>query len=70
HLCTSKAGTDLIEVASGIYEEAEKLGIKVKYDTITLINKLRESSPERFRARYIRENIDVYINKEGELYFS
>jgi Tfx family DNA-binding protein len=70
HLCTIKAGTDLIEVASSIYEEAEKLGIKVKYDTITLINKLRESSPERFRARYIRENIDVYINKEGELYFS
>jgi Tfx family DNA-binding protein len=70
HLCTIKAGTDLIEVASGIYDEAEKLGIKVKYDTITLINKLRESSPERFRARYIRENIDVYINKEGELYFS
>ncbi len=70
HLCTIKAGTDLIEVASSIYEEAEKMGIKVKYDTITLINKLRESSPERFRARYIRENIDVYINKEGELYFS
>ncbi len=70
HLCTIKAGTDLIEVASGIYEEAEKMGIKVKYDTITLINKLRESSPDRFRARYIRENIDVYINKEGELYFS
>jgi transcriptional regulator len=41
----------------------------VKYDTISLINKLRESSPERFKARHIRENIEVYINEEGDLYF-
>ena len=27
------------------------------------------STPERFRAREVRENIEVYINDEGELYF-
>lgn len=69
HLCTIQTGTDLLEVAPIIYREAEKIGIKVKYDTISLINKIRDSSPERFKARYIRENIDVYINDEGDLYF-
>jgi hypothetical protein len=69
HLCTIKAGTDLLEVASYIYKEAEKIGIKVKYDTISLINKLRDSAPERFKARYVKEDVDVYINDEGELYF-
>ncbi|MBP1928540.1 Tfx family DNA-binding protein [Methanolinea mesophila] len=69
HLCTIPAGSDLLEVAPFIYREAAKLGIKVKYDTISLINKLRESSPERFKARHIRENIEVYINEEGDLYF-
>jgi DNA-binding protein, Tfx family len=69
HLCTIQSGTDLLEVAPVIYREAEKIGIKVKYDTISLINKIRDSSPERFKARYIRENIDVYINDEGDLYF-
>ena len=69
HLCTIQSGTDLLEVAPIIYREAEKIGIKVKYDTISLINKIRDSSPERFKARYIRENIDVYINDEGDLYF-
>jgi Tfx family DNA-binding protein len=69
HLCTIPAGSDLLEVAPFINREAAKLGIKVKYDTISLINKLRESSPERFKARHIRENIEVYINEEGDLYF-
>ena len=69
HLCTIQAGTDLLEVSPIVYKEAEKLGIKVKYDTISLINKIRESTPERFKARHVRENIEVYINEEGELYF-
>jgi Tfx family DNA-binding protein len=69
HLCTIQAGTDLLDVPPVVYQEAERHGIKVKYDTISLINKLRESAPERFRARQVRENVDVYINDEGDLYF-
>jgi len=69
HLCTIKSGSDLIEATKEIYTEAEKLEIKVCYDTISLVNKIRESNPQRFKARYVREDIEVYINKEGELYF-
>jgi Tfx family DNA-binding protein len=69
HLCTIQAGMDLLDVAPFIYSEAEKIGIKVKYDTISLINKIRESSPDRFKARHVKDNIEVYINDEGDLYF-
>ncbi len=69
HLCTIPAGTDLLEVGSIIYREAEKLGIKVRYDTISLINKMRDAIPERFKARFVKENIDVYINDDGDVYF-
>ncbi len=69
HLCTLRAGTDLLKTPELIYGEAEKMGIKVKYDTISLINRLRDSNPERFRARYIREDVEVYINEDGDLYF-
>ena len=69
HLCTIPAGTDLLEVGRIIYREAEKLGIKVKYDTISLINRMRDAIPERFKARYVKDNVEVYINKEGEIYF-
>lgn len=70
HLCTIPGGTDLLEFVPLIYREAEKLGIKVRYDTISLINKIREAVPERFKARFVKENINVYITEEGELYFS
>jgi Tfx family DNA-binding protein len=69
HLCTVKSGTDLFDAAKMIYAEAENNGIKVRYDTISLINRLKESNPERFRARFIREDVEVYINDDGELYF-
>lgn len=69
HLCTIGSGMDLLEIAPHIYDEAEKIGVKVKYDTISLINKLRDATPERIRARYIKEDIEVYINDEGDLYF-
>lgn len=69
HLCTVKSGTDLFDAAKMIYAEAESNGIKVRYDTISLINRLKESNPERFRARFIREDVEVYINDDGELYF-
>jgi transcriptional regulator len=43
--------------------------VKVKYDTITLINRLRDANPERFKARQVREDVEVYINQDGDLYF-
>ncbi|QSZ67148.1 Tfx family DNA-binding protein [Methanofollis aquaemaris] len=69
HLCTVKAGTDLIEATSDIFQEAEKHGTKVKYNTIELINRLHDSNPGKFRARYVREDVEVYINQEGDLFF-
>ena len=45
------------------------MGVKVKYDTITLINRLRDANPDRFRGRQVREDVEVYINEDGDLYF-
>ncbi|NYT04961.1 MAG: Tfx family DNA-binding protein [Methanomicrobiales archaeon] len=69
HLCTIRNGTDLLDAAKAIFTAAEALHIKVRYDTIGLANRLRESNPERVRGRFIREDIEVYLSDEGELYF-
>ncbi|MDG6257229.1 MAG: Tfx family DNA-binding protein [Methanomicrobiaceae archaeon] len=69
HIYTIRDGTDVLDAVRDIFVEAEKVNIKVRYDTISLINRLRESVPERIRGRFIREKIDVYINDDGELYF-
>jgi hypothetical protein len=69
HLCTIESGSDLFDIPSIIFSEAEKLNIKVKYDTISLINHLRESRPRSYQARALSEDIDVYITNDGEIYF-
>jgi len=69
HLCTLKGGLDLLKAPEIIYTEAERVGVKVKYDTVSLINRLRDSNPDRFRGRQVREDVEVYINEDGDLYF-
>ncbi|MDD1703778.1 MAG: Tfx family DNA-binding protein [Methanoregula sp.] len=68
-LTTILSGTDLFEVPAIIFSEAEKINIKVKYDTISLINRLRESRPQCCKARCMCEDVIVYITDRGELYF-
>ncbi|MFA7304911.1 MAG: Tfx family DNA-binding protein [Methanoregula sp.] len=68
-LCIIPSGTDLFDVPTMIFAEAEKTNIKVKYDTISLINLMRESRPQACSARLICEDIQVYLTEKGELYF-
>jgi Tfx family DNA-binding protein len=68
-LCVIKAGIDLLSVPSLIYKEAEKKGIKVKYDTINLLNHIRTNIPEKCRGRHIRDEFIIFINESGELYY-
>jgi HTH-type transcriptional regulator, fmd operon transcriptional regulator len=69
HLCTIPSGTDLFDVPAIVFGEAEKINIKVKYDTISLINHIREARPQCCKARCMCEDIVVYITDQGELYF-
>lgn len=69
HLCTIPSGTDLFDVPAIVFGEAEKINIKVKYDTISLINRIREARPQCCKARCMCEDILVYITDQGELYF-
>lgn len=68
-LCTISTGMDLLDAASLVYMEAEKHGIKVKYDTLSLLNRIRDSAPGRTRARLVKGDIEVYITPDGDLYF-
>ncbi len=70
HLCTIAVGTDLFDVPPIIFAEAEKHKIKVNYDTISLINHLRESRPKSYKARCTSEPVEVYLSSSGEIYFS
>ncbi|MHC1626274.1 MAG: Tfx family DNA-binding protein [Methanoculleaceae archaeon] len=69
-ILTLHEGEDALDAAAKIYDEAEKRGIKVRYDTIALLSHMRTSMPKRFRGRYIKHDIDVYLSENGEVYFT
>lgn len=68
-LCTLKAGSDLFDSAPLIFGEAGKIDIKVTTDSIDLINRLRAENPKRIHGRHIKEDIEVFLREDGELYF-
>ncbi|HOT93865.1 MAG TPA: Tfx family DNA-binding protein [Methanoregulaceae archaeon] len=68
-LCEIPAGADLLAVPERVFREASSRGVKVRYDTIGLINRLRESLPEHLQARFVKADIQVYLNDDGEVYF-
>lgn len=68
-LCTLPKGTDLMDAPKLIFVAAAPMNIKIRYDTLALINRLSSSIPEKIKSRYIKEDVDVYLNNEGDLYF-
>jgi Tfx family DNA-binding protein len=68
-LCILSAGTDLMNAPQIIYKAAAPLNIKIRYDTIALINRIRSQMPDKIKGRHVREDIRVYLNTGGNLYF-
>ena len=70
NLCELAAGTDLMETSKQIYAAASAENIKIKYDTLALINRISRAVPEKIKSRLIKDVISVYITNDGDLYFS
>jgi Tfx family DNA-binding protein len=68
-LCVIPSGTDLLDVPTRIFREASDRSVKVRYDTIGLINRLRDSIPQEVHGRFVKDEIHVYLNDDGEIYF-
>ena len=68
-LCTLVSGTDLMTAPAKIYTAASPRNVKIKYDSLSLINRISAAVPEKIKGRLILDNIRVYLNKEGDVYF-
>lgn len=68
-LCTIRAGSDLFDSVPLIVEEAKKLGIKMTSDPMDIINRLREEFPQRIHGRFIKQDIEVFLDPSGGLTF-
>ena len=68
-LCILNAGSDLFNSSPFIVEEAKKTGMDLKIDPIDLINRLMEEFPNRIHDRFIKKDIEVYLEESGGLMF-
>lgn len=68
-LCCIERGTDLIQAAEFIFNEAGKMNIKVIYNTLEVCDRIKEQVPDSYRDRKLRAEVGVYIKENGDLYF-
>jgi len=55
-------------VITAFYAEMTKRGVPLPEDPMELINRLRAENPERIHGRLIKNNIDIYLLNDGEIY--
>jgi HTH-type transcriptional regulator, fmd operon transcriptional regulator len=67
-ICTFREGADLMGVITAFYAEMTKRGVPLPEDPMELINRLRAENPERIHGRLIKNNIDIYLLNDGEIY--
>jgi Tfx family DNA-binding protein len=58
-------GTDLFEVPKMVFTEATRKTIKVKENSISLVDLIRDNAPEKLAGRRVREPITVIVLSGG-----
>jgi hypothetical protein len=64
---TVAENTDLDAAVRLIFAEADKAGIHVAHDQLTLAAKIREEAMDKIRHRLILKEFEVGITKEGKI---
>lgn len=64
---TVPAGTDLYDIPPLIFNEADRKKIKIAVDSATIIVKLKTVSPEKIHRRVTVDEIDVSVDKNGNV---
>jgi len=68
-ICTLEEGSDLFDSVPLILAEAEKAGIPLPDDPMMIINRIRLENPDRIHGRYVKKEILVYLQSNGDLDF-
>ena len=64
---TVPAGTDLYDIPPLIFKEADRKKIKIAVDSATIVVKLKTVSPEKIHRRITVDEIDVSVDKNGNV---
>lgn len=64
---TIPVNTDLYEIATLIFQAADKKGIKISLDSAMVIVKLKSEAQEKIHGRVTIGDIDVSVDERGNL---
>ena len=64
---TVPADTDLFDIPPLIFKEADRKKIKIAVDSATIIVKLKTASPEKIHRRVTVDEIEVSVDKNGNV---
>ncbi|GBE54545.1 MAG TPA: Tfx family DNA-binding protein [Euryarchaeota archaeon] len=60
-----KDGEDIFNVPKEVFSCATICNIKVKENTLSLIDKIKRSVPDKIQGRVVKEKIEITILKDG-----
>ncbi|MGA9140596.1 MAG: Tfx family DNA-binding protein [Methanocella sp.] len=64
---TVPSGTDLYDIPPRVFKEADRKKIKIAVDSATIIVKLKTVSPEKIHRRVTVDEIEVSVDKNGNV---
>ena len=64
---TVPPGTDLYDIPPLLFKEADRKKIKIAVDSATIIVKLKTVSPEKIHRRVTVDEIEVSVDKNGNI---
>ena len=60
-------GIDVLKIPDIVFEKADNEGIKVKYNTLELIEFIKEQASEFIEKRTVKKKFKIYVLENGEL---
>ncbi|WP_017980941.1 Tfx family DNA-binding protein [Methanocaldococcus villosus] len=62
-----KEGTDVINIPNIVFSEADKKNIKVKYNTLQIIELINKKLKDYIENRKVKKGFKIYVLNNGEL---
>ncbi|ACX73518.1 DNA binding protein, Tfx family [Methanocaldococcus vulcanius M7] len=60
-------GTDVLKIPEVVFKEADTAGIKVKYNTLELLDVLKNSASEFIEKRTVKKKFRIYVLENGDI---
>ncbi|MBN1324312.1 MAG: Tfx family DNA-binding protein [Methanotrichaceae archaeon] len=66
-IVTVAGGSDIFQIPGLIFQEADRLNLRLPMDSVELVVQLRTKAPQELKGRMILRDIQIFVSREGEM---